>query len=241
MHTRSERRTGRGGLTASVLGLVLAVGGGVVTARSAADGPSARADGGAVLRAAGAGVTADASFVVEPAVRFEAVNPPGPPRTSPPGRAAAASPSERPRPGRPERLVVPELGIDAPVIGIDAPDGVLLPPSDPQVLGWWRSGSPPGARHGSALITGHTVSSGGGAFDDLETLEPGDDVRVRTASGVIRYEVTGVTIYRKASLAKDAQRVFSQSVPGRLVLITCEDWNGSTYLSNAVVFAEPVR
>ena len=28
--------------------------------------------------------------------------------------------------------------------------------------------------------------------------------------------------------------------PGRLVLITCEDWNGTTYLSNAVVFADPV-
>jgi hypothetical protein len=28
---------------------------------------------------------------------------------------------------------------------------------------------------------------------------------------------------------------------GRLVLVTCEDWNGEVYLSNAVVIAEPVR
>jgi len=130
--------------------------------------------------------------------------------------------------------------VDAPVVGIDAPGGVLLPPDDPQILGWWRSGARPGAATGSALVTGHTVSSGGGAFDDLETLEPGDRVRVRTTRGVIDYQVTGVTIYRKAGLAKDAARVFSQTVPGRLVLVTCEDWNGSTYLSNAVVFAEPV-
>jgi hypothetical protein len=34
--------------------------------------------------------------------------------------------------------------------------------------------------------------------------------------------------------------VFRQRGPGRLVLITCEDWNGTTYLSNAVVFADPV-
>jgi len=141
----------------------------------------------------------------------------------------------------PQRIVVPRLGVDAPVIGIDAPEGVLLPPDDPQTLGWWRSGAQPGAARGSALVTGHTVSSGGGAFDDLETLEAGDRVRVRTTAGVIGYEVTGVTIYRKASLAEDAARVFSQTVPGRLVLITCEDWNGSTYLSNAVVFAEPAR
>ena len=66
----------------------------------------------------------------------------------------------------------------------------------------------------------------------------GDRVEVRTASGTLAYAVTGVTIYRKSTLAHDAQRVFSQTGPGRLVLITCEDWNGSGYLSNAVVFAE---
>jgi LPXTG-site transpeptidase (sortase) family protein len=96
----------------------------------------------------------------------------------------------------------------------------------------------PGAVQGGALITGHTVHTGGGAFDDLETLDQGDVVRVRTQSGTIEYAVTGVTIYRKGRLARDAERVFSQTGPGRLVLITCEDWNGSGYDSNAIVFAE---
>ena len=36
-----------------------------------------------------------------------------------------------------------------------------------------------------------------------------------------------------------ATRLFSQRVPGRLVLITCEDWNGVEYLSNVVVTATP--
>jgi LPXTG-site transpeptidase (sortase) family protein len=135
---------------------------------------------------------------------------------------------------------VPELDVDAPVVAIDAPDQILLPPSDPRTLGWWEDGAVPGAASGGALITGHTVHSGGGAFDNLETLRRGDPLRVQTAQGSIRYVVTGVTIYRKAALAQDAGKVFSQTVPGRLVLITCEDWNGSTYLSNAVVFADPV-
>jgi hypothetical protein len=52
--------------------------------------------------------------------------------------------------------------------------------------------------------------------------------------------VSGVTVYRKTTLARDAERVFGQSGPGRLVLITCEDWNGSTYLSNVVVLADPI-
>jgi hypothetical protein len=48
-----------------------------------------------------------------------------------------------------------------------------------------------------------------------------------------------VHIYSKGSLAQRAERVFSQDVPGRLVLITCEDWDGERYLSNVVVTAAP--
>jgi LPXTG-site transpeptidase (sortase) family protein len=154
--------------------------------------------------------------------------------------SAEPSPRPAPAPGVPQRLVVPILGVDAPVIPITAPGGVLLPPSDPQTLGWWRDGARPGAALGGALITGHTVSSGGGAFDDLETLRRGDEVRVRTPDRVLRYEVTGVRVYRKARIARDAEQLFSQTVPGRLVLITCEDWNGSFYESNAVIFADRV-
>jgi LPXTG-site transpeptidase (sortase) family protein len=174
-------------------------------------------------------------YVVEPAVRFERAAPSQTPDTTDaPPRAPEAE-------GVPHRVVVPRLGVDVPVVGIDAPGGVLTPPADPQVLGWWRSGAQPGAELGSALITGHTVSSGGGALDDLETVRRGDPVTVRTSTGSVDYEVTDVTIYRKATLAEHAARVFSQSVPGRLVLITCEDWNGTAYLSNVVVLAEPTR
>ena len=40
-------------------------------------------------------------------------------------------------------------------------------------------------------------------------------------------------------MADHAERLFSQDVPGRLVLVTCEDWDGERYLSNVVVVAEP--
>ena len=142
--------------------------------------------------------------------------------------------------GIPVRLVVPALHVDAPVVPIAAPDGVLLPPSDPQTLGWWMDGAQPGAATGGALITGHTVHTGGGAFDNLETLTPGALVRVRTPDGLLRYVVSEVAVYHKSTLARDAARIFSQTVPGRLVLITCEDWNGTGYDSNAVVYANPI-
>lgn len=186
-------------------------------------------------------------FVVEPSVRFERATPPGPSRTAGTDRdrrqqGQQGERGERPATaaGVPVRLVVPRLGVDAPVIGISASNGVLLPPGDPQTLGWWSGGARPGAEYGGALITGHTVHTGGGAFDDLDTLDAGDRVQVATPEGVLGYVVSGVAIYGKATLAADAERIFSQSVPGRLVLVTCEDWNGEIYLSNAVVFADPV-
>ncbi|GAA1909108.1 class F sortase [Nocardioides marmoribigeumensis] len=139
----------------------------------------------------------------------------------------------------PTHVVIPSLGVDAPVVPIGVENGVLIPPGDPQTLGWWSDGAEPGAVRGGALVTGHTVHTGGGQLDDLEQVRRGDVVRVRTTKGVIPYRVSKVTIYRKATLARDAQQVFSQTGPGRLVLITCEDWDGTKYLSNVVVFAEP--
>ena len=82
------------------------------------------------------------------------------------------------------------------------------------------------------------MHDGGGAFDNLGQLRPGAPIVVTTSRGQLRYRVTGITTYRKQALAKNAVQVFNQNVPGRLVLITCEDWNGKVYLSNVVVVAE---
>jgi LPXTG-site transpeptidase (sortase) family protein len=211
-------------VVASALGLALVMGGGVVVARAAAP---ATAPEPALTRPA-------LAFDIERPVRLEPATAPAHSRGRSPVKSSDAA-------GSPQRLVIDALGVDAPVVGIDAPGGVLRPPDDPQVLGWWRAGAVPGAARGSALVTGHTVSSGGGAFDDLETLRGGDRLSVRTATGVIGYEVGSVTIYRKAGLARRAATVFSQEVPGRVVLITCEDWNGTTYESNVVVTAHPTH
>ena len=63
---------------------------------------------------------------------------------------------------------------------------------------------------------------------------------MRTDRGRVVYAVDKVRIYSKGAVAEHAERLFSQGVPGRLVLITCEDWNGEAYLSNVVVTATPV-
>ena len=146
----------------------------------------------------------------------------------------------RTTPGSPSRVIIPLQGIDVPVVPIQAAAGVLTPPSNPQELGWWAGGAQPGAMKGSALITGHTVHTGGGALDNLRDLRVGNKVVVLTDHGKLTYRVIHVVNFTKGHLADDAPRLFSQESRGRLVLITCSDWNGVQYLSNTVVTAIPV-
>ena len=142
--------------------------------------------------------------------------------------------------GPPLEVNVPRLHVDSKVIPISGQSGSLVPPEDPQVLGWWREGQPAGAQYGSAVVTGHTVHTGGGALDHLGKLDVGDSVRVRTEAGWIEYVVQLAKIYSTEQLARDADQIFTLGGPGRLVLITCDDWNGEFYESNAVVVGAPV-
>ncbi|HSF34518.1 MAG TPA: class F sortase [Nocardioides sp.] len=137
-------------------------------------------------------------------------------------------------------VVVPALGVAAPVTPIRTVDGVLTPPPDPQQAGWWSGGARAGAGEGAAVVTGHTVHTGGGAFDDLETLSPGDRVVVRSGGDALAYRVGTVEVMGRDELARRSGAVFGQTGPARLVLITCEDWDGTGYRSNVVVTAKPV-
>jgi LPXTG-site transpeptidase (sortase) family protein len=157
-----------------------------------------------------------------------------------PSTGTTAEPVLAPRtPGAPRRVVIPALDVDAPVLPVRAPGRTLVPPSDPARLGWWADGARPGDAEGSVLIAGHTVHTGGGALDDLEELRRGDRITVRTSAGRMTYVVRSTRVYGKGRVADDAERLFSQEVPGRLVLVTCEDWDGERYLSNVVVVATP--
>lgn len=142
-------------------------------------------------------------------------------------------------PSQPQRLRIPSLDVDAPVLPIAADGSQLAPPSDPQTVGWWSAGARPGARRGTAILTGHTVSTGGGVFDDLDQMQPGQRVQIRSSGQRLSLQVTSVTVYHKAALAEHAAQIFDQSSAGRVALVTCEDWDGAEYLSNVVVIATP--
>jgi LPXTG-site transpeptidase (sortase) family protein len=143
------------------------------------------------------------------------------------------------RPGAPRSIHIGRLGVRSPVQPIHVAGSALTPPSDPDVLGWWAEGARPGDPEGSVLVTGHTVSTGGAALDRLEELQPGDAVTVRTRRDTLEYAVRRVTVIDKGLVARRAERLFSQQVPGRLVLVTCGDWDGTRHRSNVVVTAQP--
>ena len=128
-------------------------------------------------------------------------------------------------------------GIEAPVVPIGLTGSALTPPDDPRTLGWW--GKRAGSRHGTTLLTGHTVHDGGGTFDDLEHTPLGGHARLSGHS----YQVTSVEVISKGELTKRAPALFAQTGRPKLVLVTCEDYDRATghYASNVVVTLEQVQ
>jgi LPXTG-site transpeptidase (sortase) family protein len=145
-------------------------------------------------------------------------------------------------PAAPIRLVVPSLKIKAPVLPIEVnAQQVLDPPRNPRDVGWWQRSARPGAKKGQTVLTGHTVHTGGGVMDELGSLRRGRVVKVVTRKGTMEYRTTRVVTWTKEELAQRAVDIFAQDRGGnRLVLITCDDWNGASYDSNIVVFARPL-
>jgi LPXTG-site transpeptidase (sortase) family protein len=213
--SRTSRRFPARGLVATVL----AAGGAALIFA----GNELAADGGTSVADLSREPTARTTYVAGPATELK-----------------AAAPRAHPAAGVPTSLTVPRLAIDADVLPIQVEGGILEPPADAGDVGWDTATADAGAAYGGTVITGHTVHTGGGALDELDDLQHGDTVYVSTAKGRIRYVVTGVTRLSKQAMVKQIPRLFSGDVPGRLVLITCTDWNGSEYLANTVVLARPL-
>jgi sortase (surface protein transpeptidase) len=146
--------------------------------------------------------------------------------------------------GRPLRVVIPSIGVDAPVIKLGLnPDRTLEVPSDFGVAGWWSGGTVPG-RQGPAVIVGHVDSRGGPAvFYGLRELATGDVVIVRGAGGsVARFVVQGTEQVPKDGFPTD--RVYGPVGHPALRLITCGggfDRESGHYLDNLVVYARLIE
>ena len=98
-------------------------------------------------------------------------------------------------------LRIPRIGVDAHVVPIKSnEEGILEPPRDPTVVGWWSDGAAPGEAKGSAVLVGHAVrNTGGGVFDDLGDLSRGDAIELEGAHSTLTYRVRSNHVLSKAT------------------------------------------
>lgn len=157
-------------------------------------------------------------------------------------RAVAGKVRSKPSgPAIPTRVRIASLGVDARVVPVEERNGVLTPPADANRVGWWREGARLRTKKGAVVVIGHTVDSLKGAFGALGELTRGARIKVYAGDRGTSFRVRKVTELSKAELEAQSEQLFAKKGPPRLVLVTCSDWDGESYLSNVVVIARPVR
>ncbi len=141
----------------------------------------------------------------------------------------------------PTAVAVPAITIEAPVtrLGLDAEGRLATPPvDDPRVVGWYAKGATPGER-GTAVVVGHRdTRSGPAVFLNLDSLSPGNTVRVARADGrVAVFTVDRVRTYAKTDFPD--KEVYGSTGRPELRLLTCGGaFDRKTgYEANIVVFA----
>jgi LPXTG-site transpeptidase (sortase) family protein len=135
---------------------------------------------------------------------------------------------------------IPAIGLSVWLtqLGLNA-DGTVEVPTSVKVPGWFSPGPSPG-QVGSAVILGHVDSyQGPGVFFQLRTLQPGDQITVNLADGVVAtFQVKSVVMYQKTQFPD--QQVYGSSGSSELQLVTCGgtfDSQTGHYLSNIVVYS----
>jgi LPXTG-site transpeptidase (sortase) family protein len=164
-----------------------------------------------------------------------------PESTSKDAHTPSASPGKStPQAGKPRRLIISAIGVNAPVETVGMHDGAQEVPSSFSSTGWWRDGVMPGNARGNAVITGHTWSQGEGVFDLLPKLRRADTIKLRTTKGMLVFRVSTVTQVPVGKFADVAARVYRPSGAPGLVLLTCGDFDtfSRTYGATTIVFAE---
>ncbi|MFE7760689.1 class F sortase [Streptomyces sp. NPDC057438] len=161
---------------------------------------------------------------------------------SAPGTPGADGPGAVPLPpSPPDRIRIPSLRVDAPLMGLGlTPAGSLdVPPATRENLaGWYEAGTSPGER-GTAIVAGHVDNADGPAvFFRLGALRRGATVEVdRRDGGVAVFTVDAVEVYDARDFP-DA-KVYGAATRPELRVITCGGGysRATGYRGNVVVFA----
>jgi sortase (surface protein transpeptidase) len=194
----------------------------------------------AMLVLAGLGMAAAAAWTAARGSADSSATVPGTVSTAPP--PTSASPREPGMPASaPVRLIIPAIGVDAPLIRVgQVGRSVGVPPlGDLNLAGWFDRTVTPG-QAGPSLIDGHVESyAGRSVFFNLKNLKPADQIRVLRADGTTAvFRVTWVQIVAKAAFPWHA--VLGPTSYPALRLVTCGgpfDSLTGHYVDNIIVYA----
>jgi hypothetical protein len=154
----------------------------------------------------------------------------------------AVEPEPERRAGKPVRVRVPSVGIDAPVRPVGASSGgIEVPPVDR--AGWFRAGPRPG-EPGRTVVIGHRDSVAGPAvFAQLPVVEAGAVVSVADSRG----QSHSYKVIRSLEASKDAfpaELVYGRTRRSTIALITCGgpfDQASGHYRDNIIILARDSR
>ncbi len=160
----------------------------------------------------------------------------------------AATPQARPVGMTPDRLVIPEINLDAPIVSVNyktitVSDKVYyqwLAP-DEYAVGWQDSSALLGVP-GNTVLNGHH-NAYGKVFKDIVKLEVGDVISVYSGTQEFRYQVVAKMLLpeRFAPLATRLEnaRWIEPSADQRITLVTC--WPAASNTHRVVIVAFPIE
>lgn len=139
-----------------------------------------------------------------------------------------------------DRLAIPSLGIEAPLVRAGVSGHSLDIPDDPGSLTLYDDGGDPCGTTGTVLLAGHVVSRGvRGALWPLHAIEPGARAWLTCGDGTLTaWTAVAVDVTAKRDLPQD---LFASTGPHRLVVVTCGGpvMPDGHYRDNVIVYFEP--
>lgn len=197
-----------------------------------------------VVHALGTSAEAAAQGGSSPSAPVRALPEPAPGQTAAPAPQGAPVAPQPLVAGQPTRLDIPAIGLSVTVGRMTVAAGGTV---DPPTAGsaYWLSeyGAATPGTDNTVYLAGHTYRQGTAAFNKLldvphssYTVHPGDRIVVTVPEGEVDYVVDGTALYEKADVQQQAE--LWRRVPGRLVLVTCFQYDGGTSShQNFVVYA----
>jgi sortase A len=166
--------------------------------------------------------------------------------STPDSPSAAPTPASTPAP--PTRIVIPEIGVDAPVVAVSLQtvemDGQTQAVWDVPATyaGGWHDTSAPLGMVGNTVLSGHNMANGE-VFRDLYTLEIGDTVTVYSDDTPYTYAVSEILLLPEAGqpleVRLDNARYILPTADERLTLVTCHPYGSLRY--RLIVIAFPMQ